>query len=58
LEQCLVHQPEIAGDAGPEIHLIDRIDVIHAGEKTFPFADRVRAVAAARMLDDIGSGQL
>ncbi len=32
---------------------IERIDVIHAGEHTFPLADRIRAVAMARMFDDI-----
>ena len=29
------------------------LDVIHAGEETFPLAKGVRAVAAARMLDDL-----
>lgn len=32
---------------------LERIDVLHAGEKTFPLAERVRAVAAGRMLVDI-----
>ncbi len=32
---------------------LSRIDVIHAGEDTFPLAKRVRAVAANRMLDDL-----
>lgn len=32
---------------------LDRIDVIHAGEATFPLAKRVRAVACSRMLEDI-----
>ena len=29
------------------------LDVIHAGEETFPLAKGIRAVAAARMLDDL-----
>lgn len=32
---------------------LDRLDVIHAGERTFPLAERVRAVALARALVDI-----
>ena len=32
---------------------LDRIDVIHAGHETFPLAERVRAVAANRILEDI-----
>lgn len=32
---------------------LDRLDVIHAGERTFPLAERVRAVALARALQDI-----
>lgn len=32
---------------------LSRIDVIHAGEDTFPLAKRVRAIAANRMLDDL-----
>jgi predicted AAA+ superfamily ATPase len=36
-----------------DLHL-DRLDVIHAGERTFALADRVRAVAASRLLDDLG----
>lgn len=32
---------------------LSRIDVIHAGEDTFPLTKRVRAIAANRMLDDL-----
>ena len=32
---------------------LERLDVIHAGERTFPLAERVRAVAFARALQDI-----
>ncbi len=32
---------------------LDSIDVIYAGDQTFPLNDRVRAVACVRMLDDI-----
>ena len=32
-----------------------RLDVIHAGEHTFPLTTRVRAVALARLLDDLSS---
>jgi uncharacterized protein len=35
-----------------DLHL-DSLDVIHAGETTYPLAKRVRAVSARRMLDDI-----
>jgi len=31
---------------------LDRLDVIHAGDRTFALADRVRAIAIARLLDD------
>lgn len=30
-----------------------RLDVVHAGDETFPLGDGVRAVAAARMLEDL-----
>jgi len=33
---------------------LTRLDVIHAGPDTFPLAPRVRAVAAARLLEDLG----
>ena len=33
---------------------LDRMDVIHAGDRTFALADRVRAVAAGRLLEDLG----
>jgi hypothetical protein len=32
---------------------LDHLDAIHAGEGTFPIGDRVRAVAAHRMLTDV-----
>ena len=32
---------------------LERLDVIHAGERTFPLADRVRAVPLARVLQDV-----
>ena len=32
---------------------LDSVDVIDAGADTFPLARRIRAVAAARMLDDV-----
>jgi len=32
---------------------LDQLDVIHAGKETFPLAERVRAVAAGRLLEEI-----
>jgi predicted AAA+ superfamily ATPase len=32
---------------------LERLDVIHAGERTFPLAQKVRAVAAGELLDQI-----
>ena len=32
---------------------LDRLDVVHAGERTFPLADGIRAVALGRMFEDI-----
>src|SRR5690242_6143891 len=32
---------------------LDRLDVIHAGEHTFPLAERVRAVALGRLYEDL-----
>ncbi|MCB1036785.1 MAG: ATP-binding protein [Acidobacteria bacterium] len=32
---------------------LDRLDVLHAGDSTFPLAERVRAVAASRLLEDV-----
>ena len=32
---------------------LDRLDVIHAGEKTFSLAKNIRAVALSRILDDV-----
>jgi hypothetical protein len=34
---------------------LDRLDVVHAGESTFPLAENVRAVAAGRLLQDLPS---
>ena len=30
-----------------------RLDLVHAGKDTFPLAERVRAVAAGRLLEDL-----
>jgi uncharacterized protein len=32
---------------------LERLDVVHAGDQTFPFADTVRAVALKRLFDDL-----
>jgi predicted AAA+ superfamily ATPase len=32
---------------------LERIDVVHAGDRTFPLAERIRAVAFSRMFEDI-----
>ena len=32
---------------------LDRIDVIHAGDQSFPLAERIRAVALSRVYDDL-----
>jgi predicted AAA+ superfamily ATPase len=32
---------------------LDGLDVVHAGEETFPLAERIRAVSARRIWDDI-----
>ena len=32
---------------------LDRIDVVHAGDESFPLAERVRAVALGRLKDDV-----
>ena len=32
---------------------LERLDVIHAGEDTFPLADNVRAVALRRIFEDL-----
>jgi hypothetical protein len=32
---------------------LERLDVLHAGEHTFPLAPRIRAVAAGRLLEDL-----
>jgi predicted AAA+ superfamily ATPase len=32
---------------------LERLDVLHAGENTFPLAPQIRAVAARRMLQDV-----
>jgi hypothetical protein len=39
---------------------LDRLDVVHAGDQTFPMAEGIRAVAAGRLLDELaprGRGQ-
>ncbi len=35
-----------------DLHL-DRLDIIHAGEHTFPLSEKIRAVALSRLLKDI-----
>jgi len=37
---------------------LDRLDVIHGGDQTFPLTDRIRAVAFARMFEDISANSL
>ena len=32
---------------------LDRLDIVHAGKRTFPMGTRIRAVALERLLDDI-----
>lgn len=32
---------------------LERIDVVHAGDETFPLTDRIRAVALSRVYDDL-----
>jgi predicted AAA+ superfamily ATPase len=32
---------------------LDRVDVVHAGEHTFPLGERVRAVALGRLYEDV-----
>ena len=32
---------------------LDRIDIVHAGDHTFPLAERVRALALCRLYDDL-----
>ena len=32
---------------------LQRLDLIHAGDKTFPLSENIRAVAATRLLDDL-----
>jgi len=32
---------------------LSRIDVVHAGDETFPLAPRIRAVAASRLIEDL-----
>jgi hypothetical protein len=34
---------------------LERLDVLHAGENTFPLASKIRAVAARRMLQEVAS---
>lgn len=47
--------PEISKSMRIALHdlSLESLDVIHAGPNTFPLGERVRAVAAARILDDI-----
>jgi hypothetical protein len=33
---------------------LDRLDVIHAGEHSFPLAENIQAVSMRRLLTDIG----
>jgi len=35
-----------------DLHL-RRLDLIHAGDDTFPLASRIRAIALSRLLDDL-----
>jgi hypothetical protein len=32
---------------------LDRLDVVHAGEHTFPLAEKVRALALSRLYQDL-----
>jgi hypothetical protein len=32
---------------------LSRLDVIHAGDRSYPMAPRIRAVALSRLLDDL-----
>ena len=32
---------------------LEQLDVLHAGENTFPLAPKIRAVAARRLLQDV-----
>jgi exopolyphosphatase/pppGpp-phosphohydrolase len=32
---------------------LERLDVVHAGERTFPLAEKIRAVAFSRLFEDI-----
>jgi hypothetical protein len=34
---------------------LDRLDVIHAGDETYPLSERVRAVSLSRLLEDLPS---
>jgi hypothetical protein len=34
---------------------LDRLDVIHIGEKSYPLSKKIRAVAFGRLLEDIES---
>jgi predicted AAA+ superfamily ATPase len=36
-----------------EVLKLDRLDVVHAGEHTFPMGEKLRAVALARILEDV-----
>lgn len=32
---------------------LERLDVIHTGDDTYPLTDKIRAVALRRVLDDV-----
>jgi hypothetical protein len=36
-----------------EVLKLTRLDVIHAGKDTFPLHERVRAIAASRLMSDL-----
>lgn len=49
--------PEVTRSMRIAIEDLDlaRIDVVHAGQRTFPLASRIRALALSRVLDDLDS---
>jgi hypothetical protein len=53
VESRLKHFPVVA-ILGPQADLkLDRIDLVHAGSETFSLSPKVRALSAARLLDDL-----
>ena len=36
-----------------QVRRLDSLDVIHAGQATFPLAERIRAVSMTGLLDEI-----